>query len=95
MVEKTGVRPLTDRHALSRGYWQHRYNGLDEPDFLQRAVPKAIQVYKTKVLQMDIQRLTAELATATEEQSAELLQRIAHLNSIKSDMAHSLGRVVP
>lgn len=86
---------LTDRHALSRGYWQHRYNGLDEPDFLQRAVPKAIQVYKTKVLQMDIQRLTAELATATEEQSAELLQRIAHLNSIKSDMAHSLGRVVP
>ena len=93
-ISQLAVDILTDRHALSRGFWQHRYSGLDEPDFLQRAVPKAIQVYKTKVLQMDIQRLTADLATAAPEQVEELLRRIAHLNSIKADMAHGLGRVV-
>lgn len=86
---------LSDVHTLSEKYWNNRHSSMDTPDFLLKAVYKAIQVYKSKVIQMDKQRLTAELSTATPDEAREITLRISHLNSILKDMSYDLKRVAP
>lgn len=86
---------LSDAHTLSEKYWNNRHSSMDTPDFLLKAVYKAIQVYKSKVIQMDKQRLTAELSTATPDEAREITLRISHLNSILKDMSYDLKRVAP
>ena len=86
---------LSDAHTLSEKYWNNRHSSMDTPDFLLKAVYKAIQVYKIKVLQMDVQRLSSQLNTATTEEQSEITLRISHLNSIIRDMSYDLKRVAP
>ena len=86
---------LSDAHTLSEKYWNNRHSSMDTPDFLLKAVYKALQVYKSKVIQMDKQRLTAELSTATPDVAREITLRISHLNSILKDMSYDLKRVAP
>ena len=86
---------LSDAHTLSEKYWNNRHSSMDTPDFLLKAVYKALQVYKSKVIQMDKQRLTAELSTATPDEAREITLRISHLNSILKDMSYDLKRVAP
>lgn len=86
---------LSDAHTLSEKYWNNRHSSMDTPDFLLRSVYKALQVYKIKVLQMDVQRLSSQLNTATTEEQSEITLRISHLNSIIRDMSYDLKRVAP
>lgn len=93
-ISQIAADMLSDDHQLSEKFWSKSYTGLNNPDFLYNAVPKAVQVYKTKVLQMDIQRLTTQLATTKDEEQNEILRRLSNLNEIKKNISIDLKRVV-
>lgn len=96
-ISQLTVDMLSDKYELSKKFWKNRYNNINDPDFLQRAIPKAIQVYKNKVLQMAIKNMMNDLAKlqpSQDEEAKELLQKISRLNSIKNDMSRDLDRVV-
>lgn len=96
-ISQLAVDLLADKHELCSKLWEKRSNSLDDPDFLQRSVPKAIQVYKNKVLQMAIKKMMDDLGKLDKSQTEEinsLLQKITQLNTIKNEMSKDLERVV-
>jgi len=53
-ISQLAVDLMSSRHKLSRIWEKHKAEVTDDPDFLLHAVPKAIQVYKSKVLKIAI-----------------------------------------
>lgn len=95
-ISQLTVDLLTDKHELS-AIWKDKYDNTEDPDFLQRSVPKAIQVYKNKILQMAIKNLMDELQKLSPNQAEEansILLKITQLNELKTNMSKGLERVI-
>jgi len=88
---------LTEKYVLSRIWEKHKAEVTESPDFLQTAIPKAIMVYKSKVLKLAISKLTDELSKLKPDQVEEtnqLLLRLKDLYTIMNKMSKDLDRVI-
>ncbi len=91
-ISQLAVDILSSRYKLSR-IWGDQ----NEEDFLQRAVPKAIQVYKSKILKTAIKRLMDDLANLKSEQTDDIndiLSKLNQLNDLMNRMSKDLDRVI-
>lgn len=91
-ISQLAVDFLSSRYKLSR-IWGDQ----NEDDFLQRAIPKAIQVYKSKVLKVAIKRLMDDLAQLKSDQTDEIkdiLTKLNQLNDLMNRMSKDLDRVI-
>jgi len=96
-ISQLAVDLMSSRHKLSRIWEKHKAEVTDDPDFLLHAVPKAIQVYKSKVLKIAIKNLTDELTHLSAQQkdeTDEILKRLLELNKLMNSMSKGLDRVV-
>ena len=67
-----------------------------EEEMLAAGVPKAVTLYKSKVVEELIKDLQAKLAREdlTEEEQTELLVRLSNLNKVKVTIANKLNRLI-
>lgn len=96
-VSQLAVDLLSSRHKLSRIWEKHKATSDEDPDFLQRAVPKAIQVYKSKVLKIAIKRLMDDLGhlpSSQKEDVDDILGKLNQLNDLINKMSKDLDRVM-
>lgn len=96
-ISQMAVDLLTEKYALSRIWEKHNAEVTESPDFLQTAIPKAIMVYKSKVLKLAISKLTDELSKLKPDQVEEtnqILLRLRELYSLMNKMSKDLDRVI-
>lgn len=96
-ISQMAVDLLTEKYVLSRIWEKHKAEVTESSDFLQTAIPKAIMVYKSKVLKMAISNLTDELSKLKPDQVEEtnqLLLRLKDLYTIINKMSKDLDRVI-
>ena len=56
-------------------------------------VPKALIVYQSKKVELELKRLTSNLLTVSEEEQAEILAQITEMNRVRARLNNELGRV--
>lgn len=97
-ISKTAVDMLSSPHTLSKIWVKHHAFAAEEEDFLSHAIPKSILVYKSKVMQLAIQKLHTELKNLDSNTQPEdvnsLLQRIVTLNELKKAISKELDRII-
>lgn len=96
-VSHQTVDLLSSPHRLSKIWAKHQSMPEEESEFLHRAVPKAIIVYKSKVMQVAIKKLQDELSRLSPTQKDdidEILGRIKVLNDLKNSLSKELERIV-
>jgi DNA primase len=97
-ISQIAVDFLSTPHKLSKIWIKHQAFDEDEAEFLHKAAPKAIIVFKSKVMQIAIKRLHEELknmnSTTPVNEINELLTRIKTLNSIQNTLSKDLERIV-
>ncbi|MEY1640473.1 DNA primase [Tenuifilum osseticum] len=96
-ISQMAVDLLTEKYVLSRIWEKHKAEVSESPDFLQTAIPKAIMVYKSKVLKLAISKLTDELSKLKPDQVEEtnqLLLRLRELYALMNKMSKDLDRVI-
>ncbi|HBI81007.1 MAG TPA: DNA primase [Bacteroidales bacterium] len=95
-ISEIAVDLLTEKYVLSRIWEKHKAEVTEGSDFLQLAIPKAIMVYKSKVLKMAINNLNNELSKLKSEQVEEenqILLRLKELYALMNKMSKDLDRV--
>jgi len=97
-ISKVAVDLLSSPHTLSKIWAKHHSHVADEEDFLTHAVPKAILVYKSKVMQIAIQKLQEELKHLDPKTQPDdvnsLLARLVTLNNLKKTLSKELDRII-
>jgi DNA primase len=96
-ISQLAVDILSSRHKLSKIWEKHTAAADNEPDFLQRAIPKSIQVYKSKVLKIAIKRLMDDLSHLKSDQKDDIndiLSKLNQLNDLMNRMSKDLDRVI-
>lgn len=96
-ISQLAVDILSSRHKLSRIWDKHTASSEEEPDFLQKAIPKAIQVYKSKVLKIAIKQLMDDLTrlqSTQKEDINDILNKLNQLNDLMNRMSKDLDRVI-
>ncbi len=96
-ISQLVVDLLSEKYTLSRIWEKHKAEVTEGNDFLQNAIPKAILVYKSKVLKMAIKNLKDKLSSLRSDQVEEtnqILKRIKELNDFMNQMSKDLDRVV-
>lgn len=97
-ISQLAVNLLTTQHKLSKIWKKHHAAPVDETELIQTAVPKAILVYKSKVMQMVVRKLHDDMkkldASANSEEVNELLMRIKTINDVKIQISKELERIV-
>ena len=76
---------------------QDIYDATDE-ELLSEGVPKAVTLYKSKVVERMIKELRDQLAGIDEEQQPQqhddIMQRLANLNKVKVNLSYKLKRLI-
>ncbi|MGE0077619.1 MAG: DNA primase [Bacteroidales bacterium] len=96
-ISQLAVDILSSRYKLSRIWEKHTAGSEDDPDFLQRSIPKTIQVYKSKVLKIAIKGLMDELTQLSRDQNEkinDILNKLNQLNDLINRMSKDLDRVI-
>ncbi|QKG81181.1 DNA primase [Tenuifilum thalassicum] len=96
-VSQLAVDLLTEKYVLSRIWEKNNAEVAEAPNFLEDAIPKAIQVYKSKVLKMAINNLNEELQNLKPDQVEEtnhILFKLRELYALINNMSKDLDRVV-
>jgi DNA primase len=96
-ISQLAVDSLTTQHRLSKIWSKHHSYSEEESDFLHRAVPKAILVYKSKVVQMAHKKLMSELTILShnqEEEINEILRKIKIINELLKTLSNKLDRPI-
>lgn len=96
-VSSVAVDILAQRHRLSRIWDNHPSNDTDIVDYLNHAIPKAIMVYKSKIIQMAINNLRNQLGTLSKEQideQREVMQQMANLTNLRGILSKELSRIL-
>ena len=92
------VNLLSEEHSLSQLWYKRQGIIEEEKDKLQRAIPKAIAVYKVKILNQAIAKFTSQLEEATSKQDNEglllLIRQIALLNEHRRRFSEELERTI-
>ncbi|MDD2549479.1 MAG: DNA primase [Bacteroidales bacterium] len=97
-ISQLAVNLLTDQHRLSKIWSKHQAMPVDEVQLLHDFIPKAILVYKSKVIQMVMGVLHEELKNLNSKEQVEevnqLLVRIMTINNLKNQISKELDRIV-
>jgi DNA primase len=97
-ISQLAVNLLTNRHKLSKIWNKHKAVPVDEEDALSESMPKAILVYKSKVMQMVIGRLHEDLRGLKPKEQLhevnELLVRLRTINELKNQISKELDRII-
>ena len=85
-----------DNYVPSQIWKRKEIHVESDAEMLAVGVPKAVMLYKSKVVEALIKELNEQLAKATEasEETLELLQRLNNYNRVKVAMANKLGRPI-
>jgi DNA primase len=97
-ISQLAVNLLTTQHKLSKIWSKHQAMPVEEEDALHESVPKAIMVYKSKVMQMVLGKLHEELRSLNPKDQIEevnqLLFRLRTINELKNHISKELDRIV-
>lgn len=97
-ISQLAVNLLASPHKLSKIWNKHQAVPIEEGDTLNESIPKAITVYKSKIIQMVLGKLQEELRSLNpKEQVGEvntLLMRIKTINDLKNQISKELDRIV-
>ena len=97
-ISQLAVNLLANQHKLSKIWSKHQAMPVDENDALKESVPKAILVYKSKVMQMVLGQLHEELRNLNPnsqiEEVNQILIRIRTINELKNQISKELDRIV-
>jgi DNA primase len=97
-ISQLAINLLTSQHKLSKIWKKHQAQPPEENESLSADVPKAILVYKSKIMQMALHQLHNNLKSINpKEQQAELLEllnRIKTINELKTQISKELDRIV-
>ena len=86
---------LSNPYSLSKIWINHETASEDDVDFLHRAVPKTILVFKFKVLQIADKKLQLELSKLTPQQieeTTDVLKKLMELKKIINQISKELER---
>ena len=97
-ISKVAVDLLSSPHTLSKIWAKHHSLVAEEDDFLAHAVPKVILVYKSKVMQIAIQKFHDELKhldpKSQPEDVTSILTKLVTLNELKKIISKELDRII-
>lgn len=97
-ISQLAVNLLTSQHKLSNIWKKHHNLPPDMSEILQAAVPKAILVYKSKVMQMVARKLHDEIKNLDPKTQPDdvndLLLRLKTINDVKAQISKELDRIV-
>ncbi|MBR5849667.1 MAG: DNA primase [Alistipes sp.] len=85
-----------DNYILSK-IWQRKEVHIEsDEELLANGVPKAITLYKAKIINQMISEEQEKLQNPenTEEQEMKIIEQIKHLNEVKSTISKKLDRIV-
>ncbi len=83
-----------DNYVPSQLWKRKDIHTESEEEMLAVGVPKAVTLYKSKVVEEIIKKLTAQLPTLPEEEALEVLQKIAGYNRVRATIAKKLERAI-
>lgn len=85
-----------DNYVPSQLWRRKEVHVESDEDMLAVGVPKAVTLYKSKVVEGLIKELQARLGEEglTEEQERDLVQRLSNYNRVKQSIANKLNRVI-
>ncbi|MDR0421325.1 MAG: DNA primase [Prevotellaceae bacterium] len=96
-ISEFAVNIISDEYELSEIWKRFGSNISPEEDELKRTVPRAITVYKIKLLSQTISKFTDELNSSIVENNDEkatlITKKIMELNRIRKILSESLKRV--
>ena len=90
------ILTLDDNYVASE-LWRRKEIHIDtDAEMLAVGVPKAVTLYKSKVIESYIKEWQAKLAdeSLTDEQVGEVIQRLAGFNKVKVTIAKKLQRLI-
>ncbi len=97
-ISQVAVDFLSTPHRLSKIWAKHQAFSEEDVDFLHRVVPKAIIVFKTKIMQLAIKKLHDDLrkfdSKSQVEEINEVLTRVKTLNDLQNTLSKELERIV-
>ena len=84
-----------DSYVLSE-LWQRKEIHVDsDAEMLAVGVPKAVTLYKSKVIEALIKELQAKLADElSDDEQKDIMQRLAAYNQVKKTIANKIGRPI-
>lgn len=86
---------IKDEHHKVSGLWSRLdMQPLTERELLWKSVPKAILLYKSKVVEMQIRTLQEEMAQNIDEIDQQKTERIVQLNTIRSTILDKYKRLL-
>ncbi|MCD8185342.1 MAG: hypothetical protein LUD68_02480 [Rikenellaceae bacterium] len=86
-----------DDMKIHRFWSKHDLVIHSEEDVLNTAVPRALTLYKTKIVEQLIAGLTRELAgleDPTDPRAEEILRQINRLNEVRKQMCSKFSRII-
>ena len=87
----------SDDNYVASELWKRKEVHVEsEAEMLAVGVPKAVMLYKSKVIDSLIKELNARLAddTLTDAEQEEVLRRLDGYNRVKVQIAHKLRRLI-
>jgi len=97
-ISQIAVDFLSTPYVLSKIWVNHETSSEDDVDFLHHAIPKAILVFKSKILLQAIKKLHVELAKLDPvnqvEEINEIFKKNIILNDLKNTLSKELDRIV-
>ncbi|MDR2653285.1 MAG: DNA primase [Prevotellaceae bacterium] len=96
-ISQFAVNIISDEYELSEIWKRFGSNVSPEEDELKRTIPRAITVYKIKLLSQTIDKFTSELNNCISENNDEkatlITKKIMELNQIRKFLSETLKRV--
>ncbi len=97
-ISQVAVDFLSTPHKLSKIWEKHQAFSEEDVDFLHRVVPKAIIVYKSKIMKLAIKKLHEELTKLNQKTQVdevnEILKKLITLNDLQNTLSKELDRIV-
>ena len=83
-----------DNYVASEIWKRKEVHVESDAEMLAVGVPKAVMLYKSKVIEALIKELNGQLAKAADEEQADLIRRLDNYNQVKAAIARKLGRPI-
>ena len=83
-----------DNYVASEIWKRKEVHVESDAEMLAVGVPKAVMLYKSKVIEALIKELNGQLAKAADEEETDLIRRLDNYNQVKAAIARKLGRPI-
>ena len=83
-----------DNYVASEIWKRKEVHVESDAEMLAVGVPKAVMLYKSKVIEALIKELNGQLAKAADEEQADLIRRLDNYNQVKAAIARKLDRLI-